>query len=77
LASSARREKRGEAAGRGEICGGAGSAGRRGEEEKEGRERLTGGVAVSAAQGKKKKKGGFVGRFGRARWAGRPGWAER
>jgi hypothetical protein len=33
LVSSARREKRGKAAGRGEICGGAGSAGRRGEEE--------------------------------------------
>jgi hypothetical protein len=42
-----------------------------------GGERLTGGVAVSAAQGKKKKKSGFVGRCGRARWAGRPGWAER
>jgi hypothetical protein len=58
LASSARREKRGKAAGRGEICGGAGSAGRRGEEEEKegGRERLTGGVAVSARAKKRKRE---------------------
>jgi hypothetical protein len=65
LASTARREKRGKAAGRGVICGGTESARRRGEEEEKegGRERLTGGVAVPA-RAKKRKREREAGRRG-------------
>jgi hypothetical protein len=58
LASTARREKRGKAAGRGEICGGAGSTERRDEEEeRKGREEADRwGRGVSERKEKKKRE---------------------
>jgi hypothetical protein len=68
--------KQRKAGGRSGIHGGAAEQRKRKGRWEEG-EAPTGGAAMSVAQRKKKKKEWLAGRCGEARWAGRPGWAER
>jgi hypothetical protein len=60
-----------------EAAPGRPGGGVRKKKRKGGGERLTGGVAVSARAKKKKRERVRRAGAGRARWAGRPGWAER
>jgi hypothetical protein len=77
LTGSGEEERKGKAAGRGGICGGAGPGEAEGEEERKGMgERLTGGAGSSAKQKKRKRAGERGLPRGEAWWAAGPEGGE-